>query len=172
MFRVSKELTQKLIGKNFLRIPLRKIYLYFSAFCFIQFIKNKENQTQQSHIYKNLPSKQLNLVRIPETKKGSLFCARTHLKEKYIYKCHTAKTKQYSWCHRQTILDLSVKKWRAQDSFFFSIYICTQSTWLQTKTAPTGRINFVVLFLYPISERVTKINLGFGVFIVFVYSFL
>ena len=145
----------------------QKTYFCFFSLHFIQFIKVSENQTQQSHIYKNLPSKQLDLVRIPETKKDSLFCARTHLKEKYIYKCHTAKTKQYSWCHRQTILDLSVKKWRAPDSFFFSIYICTQSTWLQTKTTPTGRINFVVLFSYPISGKETKINLvlAFSLFV-------
>ena len=144
---------------------MRKIKTLFFFFFTIDSIHQKLKIKRSNNI-------QLDLVRIPETKKDSLFCARTHLKEKYIYKCHTAKTKQYSWCHRQTILDLSVKKWRAPDSFFFSIYICTQSTWLQTKTAPTGRINFVVLFLYPFSGRVTKINLGFCVFIVFVYSLM
>ena len=92
-------------------------------------------------------------MRIPETKKDSLFCARTHLKEKYIYKCHTAKTKQYSWCHRQTISDLSVKKWRAPDSFFL-FYLSTYSNCVQyygPKPTPTGRLKFVVLFSYPIS---------------------
>ena len=94
---------------------------------------------------------QLDLVRIPETKKDSLFCARTHLKEKYIYKCHTAKKKQYSWCHHQTILDLSVKKWRAPDSFFFSIINVLKVHYYKPK--PRQQEDLILLYCFHILFR-------------------
>ena len=88
------------------------LYLNYSRNAQGKKLKHNKNQPQQ-----------LDLVRIPETKKDSLllFLRSDTLERKvYIQNAILLRRNSVPWCHRQTILDLSVKKWRAPDSLNFS----------------------------------------------------